>query len=374
MVLWGGNLIFQREPHPIKGVSCFLFLPLFSSVLSLSFFFPLTFLIIFHSHFLSLSVSLFLRFLCSFPSFSLPFSFTSASLSISPPMAVAVCAVELGQTGNRFIPFQERWYFWFPEINQSSCSWRGRNLTQPVSAVCQRQNEALFVCCFLFSSSRPSADPSHLHPAALSLYSRLSANVLVIAEESLGRGWGGWGGGGFVSVRVRLMPRRRRWWKMRQVAAIYQHLSGAWRRSGWGRRGCVKRNTEGFSVWGRAWWNGWGFSSAASDRIDKESEGQKEGGGGGGGGVLPSSHHQLNTPSSSSSYCPRVQCSRVTVDLWHQHLSPSPLSFQCNLCLCWLQTDDRTPIETGNGQGERNSFTVQWCHVNSGSTHKPSLD
>lgn len=87
--------------------------------------------------------------------------------------------------------------------------------------------------------------------------------------------------GGFVSVRMCLTTRRQSW-KMRQMVAIYQHLSGAWRRSGRGRWGGAESDTEGFSLWGWPWWNGCGFSSAASNRqggggMDKERKREREG-------------------------------------------------------------------------------------------------
>lgn len=86
--------------------------------------------------------------------------------------------------------------------------------------------------------------------------------------------------GGFVSVRMCLTTRRRSW-KMRQMVAIYQHLSGAWRRSGRGSWGGAESDTEGFSLWGWPWWNGCGFSSAASNRqgggMDKERKREREG-------------------------------------------------------------------------------------------------
>lgn len=226
---------------------------------------------------------------------------------------------------------------------------------------CLSKTERGNVCCPLFSSPAPSPDPNHLflHPFALSLrlpisHSRGSAFVLVIALE---------GTRGLVSVRICLTTRRR-WWKMRQVVAIYQHLSGAWRRSGRGRRGGAKRDTEGFfPVWGRAWWNGCGFYSAASDRgWIKRGEGRGKG---------LSSICRLPLPHQASAFSPSATPSHIIsitplllllsqgVSLCSANVQRAlfPLclfSFSYAICISvGVETDDRMPIEAENEQGEK---------------------
>lgn len=176
--------------------------------------------------------------------------------------------------------------------------------------------------------------------------------------------------GGFVSVRMCLTTRRRSW-KMRQMVAIYQHLSGAWRRSGRGRWGGAESDTEGFSLWGWPWWNGCGFSSAASNRqgggwIKREKEREK------GRGKGLSSVCRLPLPHQAAAFLPQQ------FPLHHLHHPPPPplipgskplkvcsatvqcalfpLFFPPSFAICisvGVETDDRTPMETGNEQGEK---------------------
>lgn len=197
--------------------------------------------------------------------------------------------------------------------------------------------------------------------------------------------------GGFVSVRMCFMTRRRSW-KMRQMVAIYQHLSGAWRRSGRGSWGGAESDTEGFSLWGWPWWNGCGFSSAASNRqggggwIKREKEREK------GRGKGLSSVCRLPLPHQAAAFLPQQ------FPLHHLHHPPPPplipgskplkvcsATVQCALfplapffsllplqfvsLLAWKQMTGRR-WKWGMNRG-RNFFTVQWCHVNSRSHPAP---
>lgn len=170
---------------------------------------------------------------------------------------------------------------------------------------------------------------------------------------------------GFVSGCMCLTSRRLRW-KMRQVAAIYQHLSGRW-------GGSAEQDAEDFSVWSWAWWNRCGFSSTASSMQHRASMHRKRREGRG--SFL---HPQAYTSKSSISFSPSAAPSLIpgspslrvcSATRPHALFLFLLVPTQFVSLLAWKQNADRI----GEWTGGKNSFTLQRCHVDS-LTFKPSLD